>query len=36
MYSRFIPAATVLLYAYTEILIFCCGEHHFHHRHIYS
>jgi len=36
MYSRFIPAATVLLYAYTEILIFCCGEHHFYHRHIYS
>jgi hypothetical protein len=34
-YSHFIPAATVLLYAYAEILIFCCGEHHFHHGSVY-
>jgi len=35
VHSHFIPAATVLLYTYTEILIFCCGEHCFHNQHIY-
>ena len=34
-YNHFIPAATVLLYAYAEILIFCYGEPHVYHRYIY-
>jgi hypothetical protein len=32
IYGPSIPASIVLIYAYTEILIFCCGEHHFYRR----